>query len=82
MTKYHCILVQKKEELEATVNADLKSYFDWMFCTRLTIYVEKIVYMVLNQTGKSPVRPKTKLNNRKLTKVQQYKYLGLIITES
>ena len=45
----------KKEELEATVNADLQKYFDWLCYNRLTINVEKTVYMVLNQTGKSPI---------------------------
>ena len=72
----------KKEELEATVNADLQKYFDWLCYNRLTINVEKTVYMVLNQTGKSPIQTNIKINNRVLTKVQQYKYLGLIITEN
>lgn len=70
-----------EEELEADINADLKKYFEWLCHNRLTINVEKTVYMVISQTGKRPIQPKVKLNDKELKKVQQYKYLGLIITE-
>lgn len=71
-----------KIELEQDINSDLERYYQWLCYNKLTINVEKTVYMVLHQVGKNQIDPIIKINDCVLKKVKQYKYLGLTVTDN
>ena len=66
--------------LELTVNSDLKLYFEWLCYSRLSININKTVYMVIKQKNKKPCDINIYLDNTNLKEVSEYKYLGLTIT--
>lgn len=70
-----------KDELEQVVNNDLKQYSDWLCQNKLSLNVEKTVYMVINLPNKKKIEPVIKINKKTLEKVNNYKYLGLVINE-
>lgn len=71
---------ENQEQLEQTINSDLKTYFEWLCYNELTINTEKTVYMIIKQKGKKSIKPVIKINNKVLKEVTQYNYLGLIIS--
>lgn len=71
---------ENSQLLEDTVNEDLKLYYDWLCYNKLSINIEKTVYMTVTQKGKKANQHTIKINNTALKKVNEYKYLGLLIT--
>lgn len=69
------------EELESTINADLLYYSDWLRYNRLSINVDKTVYMCIRQKNKPFHEIQVKFDDISLDRVKQHKYLGLYIDE-
>lgn len=69
------------EELETIINCDLDLYFEWLCNNKLSVNVEKTVYMIIKQKNKKKIDLEIYLNNKKLKEVSEYNYLGLKITK-
>lgn len=73
---------KSEDELERIVNLDINLYYEWLCYNKLSINVNKSVYMIIKQKGKKACNPKINLNNQLLKQVSEYKYLGLIISNN
>ena len=69
-------------QLEETVNRDLKLYFDWLCYNKLSLNVQKTVFMVIRHKGGPPCNPQIKINDSNIKRVTEYKYLGLTIADN
>lgn len=68
------------KNLEKLVNDDLKLYYSWLCKNKLSININKSVYMTIKQKNKPKCEINVYLNNVKLIEVSEYKYLGLVLT--
>ena len=81
MTRYFFLYSGVDEqEIENSVNRDLKTYYDWLCYNKMGINVGKTVHMIYNQKRKLNINPEIKLNNIALKRVEEYRYLGLIMS--
>lgn len=68
-------------ELENVMNQDLELYYDWLCYNRLTLNIDKTVYMIIKQKNKKRCDIEIKINDTALKKVEEYRYLGLLIDD-
>lgn len=68
------------KELEKVANDDLNLYYTWLCYNKLSVNVNKTVYMIIKQKNKQKSDINVFLNGEKLKEVQTYKYLGLNLT--
>lgn len=69
-------------ELESTINNDLEKLLKWVNGNKLVVNTSKTNFMVFKQINKSDINISLKLNNVDIERVQQCKYLGMIIDEN
>jgi len=67
------------DHLELDINSDLNLYFDWLCHNRLSMNLDKSVYMIVKQKNKKPCNIEVKIKNTPLKEVSEYVYLGLTI---
>ena len=67
-------------KLETTVNNELQNVSDWLIANKLTLNLTKSTFLFILPSPKKLNRNvELKLNNEKLKKVKEAKYLGVLI---
>ena len=67
--------------LNSDINADLKSYLNWLYSNKLKINIDKTKYIVFKQKNKDVFNMDLKIKDTLLQQVSEIKYLGLIVDE-
>lgn len=68
-------------QLVFSANNELKKLYQWCLCNRLTINTDKTYFMLF--TGKTMLDlPNVRINNRIITKIDKFKFLGVTYDSS
>ena len=71
------------EELLKIINQEIAKMFNWFKFNKLSLNVEKTIYIILhNRQKKIPIGSKILINNVTIEKVFFTKFLGVIINEN
>ena len=67
---------------ENTINNEINKVYDWLCSNKLSLNVSKTKYMCFHTSNKTMTYPKLKINNVTVDKVNDFKFLGLIISSN
>lgn len=75
-----CITASSPEELQTKVNRTLEQFYTWCFNNKLIINADKTKYIMFHKRRANPIIS-VEINNQKVEKTQNTKFLGLFIDE-
>ena len=67
---------------ENTINNEINKVYDWLCSNKLSLNVSKTKYMCFHTSNKTVTYPKLKINNVTIDRVNDFKFLGLIISSN
>ena len=67
------------EMLEKEVNVEINKVYEWLAANKLTLNISKSKFMIISNKKSSLDNFQVSINDTKLERCQQYKYLGVII---
>ena len=67
---------------ENTINNEINKVYDWLCSNKLSLNVSKTKYMCFHKSNKTVTYPKLKINNVTIDRVNDFKFLGLIISSN
>ena len=69
-------------ELNKTINTEIKKIYDWLVANRLTLNVDKSKFMIITSKRVPKNKFKVRINGIPLKRCASYKYLGLHFDEN
>ena len=67
---------------ENTINNEINKVYDWLCSNKLSLNVSKTKYMCFHTSNKTVTYPKLKINSVTIDRVNDFKFLGLIISSN
>ena len=67
---------------ENTINNEINKVYDWLCSNKLSLNISKTKYMCFHTSNKTVTYPKLKINNVTIDRVNDFKFLGLIISSN
>ena len=67
---------------ENTINNEINKVYDWLCSNKLSLNVSKTKYICFHTSNKTVTYPKLKINNVTIDRVNDFKFLGLIISSN
>ena len=65
-----------------TINNEINKVYDWLCSNKLSLNVSKSKYMCFHTSNKTVNYPNLKINNVTIDRVNDFKFLGLIISSN